>query len=337
MERGLRLPDGARVSGRGRQLGPTGQPPLAQDGHPGENADDEDDHQQFDERQAGSLLHYETFIKRARMINYDPKQWWHVLLSFPRSPIFTTLVLDVLGVGAYAALVVWLEKRYGFAEPLGPQILSLLGIILGLLLVFRTNTAYDRWWEGRRLWGQLTNLSRSIARQLDALLPPEATEHRGSYAELLAAWPAALIQRLRGNGLREPGRLSSLIVSSLHADIRQGTLPREALISLTPMMAAFDDIQGGCERILKTPIPFSYSSYIKQFVLLFALLTPFALADEFGYGTVIAEMFIFFSTMGLELLAGEVEEPFGRDQNDLPIDDIATGIALDVRWILSPR
>lgn len=90
----------------------------------------------------------------------------------------------------------------------------------------------------------------------------------------------------------------------------------------------------GCERILKTPIPFSYSSYIKQFIMLFALITPFALTDEFGYGTVIAEMFIFFSTIGLELLAGEVEEPFGRDRNDLPLDDIATGIALDVRAIL---
>lgn len=268
------------------------------------------------------------------MINYDPKRWWLVLLSFPRSPIFTTLLLDVIAVGMYAGLVVWVEERFGFAAPLGPQILSLLGIILGLLLVFRTNTAYDRWWEGRRFWGQLTNVSRALARQLDALLPPEARDRRASYAELLAAWPSALVQRLRGNGLREPGRLSSAIVGSLQADIRQGALPREALISLTPLMTAFDDIQGGCERILKTPIPFSYSSYIKQFVLLFALLAPFALADEFGYGTVIAEMFIFFSTMGLELLAGEVEEPFGEDRNDLPVADIATGIALDVRAIL---
>ncbi len=132
------------------------------------------------------------------------------------------------------------------------------------------------------------------------------------------------------------GRLSSELVRWLQADIRSGALPREALVALMPMMTAFDDIQGGCERILKTPIPFSYSSYVKQFVLLFALLAPFALADEFGYGTVIAEMFIFFSTMGLELLAGEVEEPFGQDRNDLPLEDIATGIALDVRSILAP-
>jgi len=270
------------------------------------------------------------------MINYNPRNWWRVLLSFPRSPIFTTLLVDVIAIAIYAGAVVWVENRLDLEAPLGPTILSLLGIILGLLLVFRTNTAYDRWWEGRKFWGQLTNVSRALARQLDAMLPREAEARRDQYAELLAAWPQALIQRLRGNGLREPDRLSSEIVHALQADIRASSLPREALIALMPMMSAFDDIQGGCERILKTPIPFSYSSYIKQFVLLFALLVPFALADEFGYGTVIAEMFIFFSTMGLELLAGEVEEPFGKDRNDLPLDDIATGIALDVRYILNP-
>jgi len=268
------------------------------------------------------------------MINYNPRNWWRVLLSFPRSPIFTTLLLDVIAIGLYAGLVVWIELRFDLEAPLGPQILSLLGIILGLLLVFRTNTAYDRWWEGRRFWGQLTNVSRALARQLDAMLPAGAQERRNEYAELMAAWPHALIQRLRGNGLREPGRLSGEIVQALHSDIRAGALPREALIALTPMMSSFDDIQGGCERILKTPIPFSYSSYIKQFVLLFALLAPFALADEFGYGTVIAEMFIFFSTMGIELLANEVEEPFGIDRNDLPLEDIGATIARDVRALL---
>ncbi len=269
------------------------------------------------------------------MINYDPKRWWHVLLSFPRSRIFTTLILDVLGVGLYAGIVVWVELRFEIQDPFGPSILSLLGIILGLLLVFRTNTAYDRWWEGRRFWGQLTNVSRALARQLDALLPPPSTERRATYAELLAAYPHALSERLRGKGLREPGRLISQLVHAVQDDIRAGMLPRESLISLTPMMAAYDDIQGGCERILKTPIPFSYSSYIKQFVVLYALIVPFALAGEFGYGTILAQMFLFFSTMGLELLAGEVEEPFGEDRNDLPLDDISTGIALDVRAILT--
>jgi putative membrane protein len=274
------------------------------------------------------------------MITYDPKRWLHVLVSFPRSPVFRLLFLDVVLAGLYAAGVVWAETRYPqIAVPLGPAILSLLGIILGLLLVFRTNTAYDRWWEGRRLWGQLVNISRALARQLDALLgrTEGMAARRAHYAALLARYPVALAAQLRttgSGGRHEPNELLSAMVQDVHADIAAGHMPREAIISLTPLLAAFDDVCGACERIRKTPIPFSYSAYIKQFILLFALLIPFALARDFGYGTVIAEMFIFFSTMGIELLANEVEEPFGTDRNDLPLEDIGATIARDVRALL---
>jgi putative membrane protein len=111
-------------------------------------------------------------------------------------------------------------------------------------------------------------------------------------------------------------------------------LPREATIALTPLLTAFDDVTGGCERIRNTPIPFSYSSYVKQFVLLYALVLPFGLVQEFRYATVIASMLTFFATMGLELLAGEVEEPFGTDRNDLPLEEISERIARDTRELL---
>jgi hypothetical protein len=124
--------------------------------------------------------------------------------------------------GLYAAAVVWAEKRYpAIAVPLGPAILSLLGIILGLLLVFRTNTAYDRWWEGRRLWGQLVNVSRALARQLDALLGREGSraEHRERYVALLTRFPTALAIHLRGpvierhepTGRVRPGRKAGVL------------------------------------------------------------------------------------------------------------------------------
>lgn len=102
-----------------------------------------------------------------------------------------------------------------------------------------------------------------------------------------------------------------------------------------PLLQGIDDVLGGCERIRNTPIPFSYSSYIKQFVMLYALVMPFGLVREFGYGTVIACMFTFFATMGLELLATEIEEPFGTDINDPPLDTLTGIIARDVGVILS--
>jgi len=273
------------------------------------------------------------------MITYDPKNWIRILLDFPRSPVFRTLFFDVVGAGLYAAGVVWAENKAQVAVPLGPSFLSILGIILGLLLVFRTNTAYDRWWEGRKLWGQLVNVSRALSHSLDAMLPTEAGA-RAEYAALLSAFPSALAAHLRAprdpNAPHRPNEIVRGLVTTVHRDVREARLPREAIVALTPMLAAFDDVCGACERIRNTPIPFSYSSYIKQFVVLYALVVPFGLAREFGYGTVIAAMFTFFATMGLELLATEIEEPFGGDRNDLPLDDLAERIARDVRALLEP-
>ena len=272
------------------------------------------------------------------MIPYDPKNWLRILVDFPKSPIFRTLALDVLGAGIYAALVVWVETDViRVAVPLGPSFLSILGIILGLLLVFRTNTAYDRWWEGRKLWGQLVNVSRGLAHQFDAMLATEASS-RATYSRELAAFPLALaghLRRPRGEpGPPVPNAIVTTLQRTFHHDVRAGHLPREAIITVAPQLAQLDDITGACERIRNTPIPFSYSSYIKQFVVLYALVMPFGLVEEFGYGTVIASMFTFFATMGLELLATEIEEPFGTDRNDLPLDDLAVIIERDVHQLL---
>ena len=272
------------------------------------------------------------------MITYDPKNWFRILVDFPRSPVFRTLFLDVVFAGAWAALVTWLETDVMRVHvPLGPSILSILGIILGLLLVFRTNTAYDRWWEGRRAWGQLLNVTRALAHQLDALLP-DGSPQRARYAALLAEYPPALaahLRRPRGQtGPHAPNEIVRRLARLLHGDVHAGALPREATVALTPLLVAFDDITGICERIRNTPIPVSYSSYVKQFVLLYALILPFGLVREFRYGTVVASMLVFFATMGLELLAGEIEEPFGTDRNDLPTDEIAARAGADARDLL---
>lgn len=274
------------------------------------------------------------------MISYDPKNWLRVLFDFPRSPVFRTLFFDVLGAGAWAAIVVWVETDlWRIAVPLGPSFLSILGIILGLLLVFRTNTAYDRWWEGRRLWGQLVNTSRGLSHQLaSSLTGDEHAARRARYVQLFTAFPVELAAHLRRPSNDEGGHRPNELLTALHAevqaDLAAGRLTPQHRIALAPLLQAFDDILGGCERIRNTPIPFSYSSYIKQFVVLYALIMPFGLVREFGYGTVIASMFTFFATMGLELLATEVEEPFGTDINDLPLDTIGGVIARDAKAIL---
>jgi putative membrane protein len=277
----------------------------------------------------------------ADVISYDSKNWIRILGQVPQSRVFRTLFLDVLAAGAYAAAVVWLEVEViGSLLPLGPSFLSILGIILGLLLVFRTNTAYDRWWEGRRLWGQLVNVSRGLSHHLDAMLgdSPPRDGARAAYAQLLATFAASLSAHLRAPGAvgahEAPTTLLSSLHRAIHADITQGHLASESRIALAPLLQQFDDVLGACERIRNTPIPYSYSSYVKQFVLVYAIVMPFGLAKDFGYGAIIASMLTFFATMGLELLAEEIEEPFGTDRNDLPLDDIAAVIGRDVYRIL---
>ncbi len=274
-------------------------------------------------------------------VAYDPKNWIRLLLDVPRSRVFRTLALDVAVAGLYAALVVYLETHViGSILPLGPAFLSILGIILGLLLVFRTNTAYDRWWEGRRLWGQLVNVSRGLAHQLDAMLDdaPARIARRQRYADLLSAFPQSLARHLRDPGSVAVPSVPLTLISSLHrevhSDIAHARLTSEARITLAPLLQQFDDVMGGCERIRNTPIPVSYSSYVKQFVLLYALVMPFGLVNDFGYGAVVASMLTFFATMGLELLAEEIENPFDDDRNDLPLEAITATIARDVHAVL---
>lgn len=275
------------------------------------------------------------------MIAYDTKNWIRLLRDVPRSRVFRTLALDVVGAGLYAALVVWLETEViGSLIPLGPSFLSILGIILGLLLVFRTNTAYDRWWEGRKLWGQLVNVSRGLSHQLDAMLGngDARMDDRARYARIISMFPASLWRHLREPGSVTGGEAPTALISRLHravhTDIVKGHLAPDARVALAPLLQAFDDVLGACERIRNTPIPYSYSSYIKQFVLVYAIVMPFGLAKDFGYGAVIASMLTFFATMGLELLAEEVENPFGADANDLPLEEITATITRDAHAVL---
>jgi putative membrane protein len=261
-----------------------------------------------------------------------------VLFDFLRSSVFRTLFIDVVLAGAWAAFVVYAEAdRQWFEVELGPAFLSILGIILGLLLVFRTNTAYDRWWEGRKLWGQLVNVSRGLARQLAIPLGAHG-DRRTRYAALLGEFPSLLAAHLRRpNGTEGPHRPNEALLQ-LHGEVQQdlisGRFAAEHRIVLGPLLQQLDDVLGACERIRNTPIPFSYSSYIKQFVILYAIMVPFGLVNDYHYGAVVASMFIFFATMGLELLATEIEEPFGTDSNDLPLDTIAGVIARDTAAIL---
>ena len=259
-----------------------------------------------------------------------------------------------LVVGAYAAAVVWATRaEYLPSFRISAVAFPVMTLLLSFLLGFRTNTAYDRWWEGRKQWGALVNVCRNLALFLSAQLPVDDATRREAFAVEISAFVAALNHFLRRDldlaklpdlaeaeraslapvehvPLALAGRLASR-VEQLHA---AGEMTDMHLLDLRTRLGQLMDISGACERIKNTPIPFSYSSYMKNLVLWFCLLMPFGIQADNGYATVPLVMLTFGCLVGLEMLAADIEDPFGYDENDLPLGRITHMIRRNVHEVL---
>lgn len=230
---------------------------------------------------------------------------------------------------------------------------SLLGIVLGLFLVFRTNSAYDRWWEGRKLWGSLVNSTRNYALKLNAYLSKDDHETRNWFAQMIPNFVTATKEHLRqGVQLSEleraepnfpesikeykhkPNRIAAMLYSKVNELYKAGALTGDHFRVLDKEMKDFIDVMGACERIKNTPIPYSYSMFIKKFIFIYIITLPFGFVTSFEYVTIPTTLLITFVLISVELIAEEIEDPFGRDINDLPTDQLAGKIQENVREIL---
>lgn len=288
------------------------------------------------------------------MIIYKSTDWVEALRHLRASDIIRLLLKRVLWVGLYAAIVTALVVKFDrFNIAVDKEFFSFLGIMLSLLLAFRTNTAYDRFYEGRRLWGQLVNNCRNLAVLLHARLPAHDHANRTYLARLLSNFPIALDGHLR-TGVRfekleeadagfverlqqarhVPSRLSALLQEAFERLLREEVLLPNHLITLQRHHEALLDVAGACERIKATPIPFSYSYFIKGFITVFVLIMPFNLLDTYEWLTVPITMFGAYALLGVEMIGDEIEDPFGKDSNDLPLTQISNRIRANVHEIL---
>jgi ion channel-forming bestrophin family protein len=216
------------------------------------------------------------------MIIYDPKNWIRILLDFPRSPVFRTLFLDVIAAGSLLRVRGVARDRRHVRSPCrsARAFLSILGHHSRPAARVPHQHVVRPLVGGKAALGaageRLARDSRTARRH--ASRPTRRS--REQYADLLASFPSTVAgdtcASRAGRPARTPQRPSSGSRDALHRDVAVGRLPRECIIALHPLLSAFDDITGACERIRNTPIPFSYSSYIKQFVLLYALSCPSA-------------------------------------------------------------
>lgn len=291
------------------------------------------------------------------MITYDSRDWWRAL-ALHRSDTVRKLLPLLLLVGVFTAVVGYVEVRYlqlgknSYVSNL-PVMHSLLGFAISMLLVFRTNTAYDRWWEGRKLWGQLVNVSRNLAVKVAAMVPPEQGTTRAFFERLIGTFPDELRRHLQLEKTRlaldekphpeipdfdrskhVPSQVVSLMQQRVQRMYQDKEITGDQLIVLNTELVQFLDICGACERIKNTPIPYSYSSFIKKFIVIYVLTLPFGFAFSLGYIAVPVVMFIFYVLASLELIAEEIEDPFGKDSNDLPMERLAQMIKRNVEEIL---
>jgi putative membrane protein len=245
-------------------------------------------------------------------------------------------------VASFTAVVAYIDRDLLPEEFRGTNLVhSLLGFVISLLLVFRTNTAYERWWEGRRQWGILVNTSRNLALKCNAFLR-QGHPSRAIVAKHIAAYATVLNEHLRDAapperqlaGVHGPNLIANSLFREIERLHRGGDLTGVHYLNLNNELTLLTEICGACERIKKTPIPYSYSLFIKKFIFVYIITMPFCFVHDFGYWTILFTTFVFFVLASLELIAEEIENPFGDDANDLPTEELAKMIGANASEIL---
>lgn len=279
------------------------------------------------------------------MINYNPKSWINLIFSIHKSDTLRILWKEIISMGILTLLVAYIEINFFpdalFLEKL-VTVYQLIGFVISLLLVFRTNTAYDRWWEGRRKWGELVNDTRNFGVKLNSILTDEAD--KAYFGRMISNFTFAMKEHLRSGVIWNELNLTSdelqllerkshvplaivgLMYEKLHVLKTKGLISEGEYMALDTNINAFMNACGACERIKKTPIPFSYSIFLKKFIFIYVVSMPLAFVTSFGYFAAFIATFVFYVLVSMEVLAEEIENPFGHDDNDLPTDQLSAGI-----------
>lgn len=287
----------------------------------------------------------------------EKRRWFQLALQLRGSVVLSVLPRSLF-CGAFGLLI---SLLYAYDVPVNlPFLASLIpNIVLGLLLVFRTNTAYDRYWEGRKFWGSIVNTVRNLARQIWIAVEethPDDREDKIRALRLLVAFAVATKLYLRQEPLNEEMRV--LLPSNQHyttlkemnhpplevafwlGDYFQRQHQRQCLnayqlAALHKLLDILVDCLGGCERILRTPMPLAYAIHLKQLLLLYCLSLPFQMVGNLGWWTAPIVVLISFTLFGIEEIGVEIENPFGHDPNDLPLDTICATMLRNIEDLIT--
>ncbi len=273
--------------------------------------------------------------------------WVHAITRIATVPVSRKMVAGLFIMALYTILVDKIDSSE--IKTLAQASITVFGTtVLGVLLVFRTNTANERWWEGRKLWGQLVNDSRNLAVKVNAFMENHHT-YRQEVHRILVAFAFALKDQLR-NGVQisqipgfetssatpehVPLYLSELLCDLLKKAKNEGLIDGYEHLQLDVHSRALMDICGGCERIRNSPIPLSYRALIRQALLFGLIALPWELTPDFHIWTIPVVLLASYFFIGLELIAEDIEEPFGIGDDNLPLESYCKTIEHSVAQVL---
>ncbi|WP_343549150.1 bestrophin family ion channel [Ralstonia sp.] len=289
--------------------------------------------------------------------------WFRMLLAWRGSVLpqllprlFLIFLVSLVAIAVHAHLL-------PISVNLSTTPFSLVGIALAVFLGFRNNASYDRYWEARKLWGQLLNTARSLTRQALTLPRSDGPHDTSSaaadadvreFAQVLGALPHALRHQLRHTDAREdlaarlPAPLFERVMAARYRPItivqwlgewvqrraQAGALDGVAALAFDRNLNELSNSIGGCERIAGTPLPFAYSVMIHRTVYFFCAALPFGLVESIGSFTPVFAVFVAYTFMAHEAIASQLEDPFGTEDNDLALNALSATIEDAVRDIM---
>ncbi|MFA5959223.1 MAG: bestrophin family ion channel [Tatlockia sp.] len=277
--------------------------------------------------------------------SHDLLTWVHHLFLFYKDKVFRKLIPIMLVIIIYASTIAHFFE-HATRLNLG-QFHLIFSFILTIVISFRVNSSYARWWEGRILWGAIVNNCRDLGMKFETFAGLNA---HPQFNALLTSFPKMLKAFLRkdkktireeclGLGIDDfAGKQPVLLlIQRMYFIINQlrneDHIRFEQYMALDMHLVGLNDTAGGCERIAKTPVPQAFSFFVKQALLFYTLMFPFGWAETFGFAIIPIMVMIVYILLGLEILSEELEDPFGKDDNDLPLDVISRKIALDIKQI----
>lgn len=282
------------------------------------------------------------------MIDYNRSAWWRTCFAWTGTVL--PHVLGRVGLLTGFCLLLYLIDELVLRpagrplQPLDQLGHTILGVALSMLIVFRTNSSNNRFWEARSHWGVIINTTRNLVR-MGAVYAPPADD----LARLVAAYVVMVKEQLRDGRdltpvrplisgrvlaqLREANNPASVLAASLSEwvalRLAEGRLDPILAARMEALVGALVDQQGGCEKIHRTPLPFVYAALIKQVLFVYLASLPFVLVPKLDFMAPLVVMGVALGMLGIEEAGVEIEDPFGLDANHLPLDALCAMIGRD--------